>query len=236
VVIACGGDGTVRACVEGLAGTQTPLAVVPAGTGNLLARNLDLPEEPRKAIEVALSGGRRRLDVGYVNGEAFAIMAGAGFDAAIMRDTDGDRKDRIGALAYVETALRHLRDERVGAVVRVDGRSVFDGDVATVVVGNLGRLQGGMEVLPEALPDDGVLDVLAAGPDGPLTWLRTAWDVLLRRPRSDLLKRWTGSRIDVHIARPTPYQLDGEVRRATTHLGFGVRPLAIAVCVPREEG
>src|SRR4051794_32539535 len=83
VVFVSGGDGTVRAAIEGLAGTDAALAVLPGGTGNLLAANLDIPTETVEGVDIALGGRRRAVDVGEVDGQVFAVMAGMGLDAAM---------------------------------------------------------------------------------------------------------------------------------------------------------
>jgi len=234
IVIACGGDGTVRACIESIAGSETALAIVPAGTGNLLARNLGVPDDAAGALEIALRGDRRRLDVGYVNDEAFAIMAGAGLDAMIMSETSRQAKDRYGSLAYVKTALQHLNDDPTPCIVTVEGQPVFSGAAATVLAGNQGRIQGGIDVFPDADPADGRLDLMAARARSVGSWARAAVAVLTQTEPADLVQRWTAETADVTFARPLPYQLDGEERPPTTRLHFTIRPRHLTVCVPKE--
>ena len=100
-----GGDGTVQRSVDAMAGSKTPLAILPAGTANLLATNLGIPQDIERAVAIGLRGERRSLDVGRFNGERFAVMAGAGFDAAMIEQADGTLKDRLGRVAYVWTGL-----------------------------------------------------------------------------------------------------------------------------------
>lgn len=235
LVIACGGDGTVRACAEALVGTDATLAVVPAGTGNLLAHNLGIPLDAADAVDVAVAGGKRRIDVGFVNGEAFTVMAGAGIDAAIMGDTDRSAKDRFGALAYVKTALAHLNDRRVGVTVAVDTGPAWTGTVATVLAANHGSLQAGVTIFPEATSSDGRLDFLAVAARGLWAWARTAFSILLRRNHPPELERWQGRSATVTFAAPTPYELDGEERPPVKQLDFTVERKALAVCVPKEQ-
>jgi hypothetical protein len=118
IVFACGGDGTVMACVTALAGTDVALAVLPAGTGNLLAANLGISGDLATGLEVVLQGDRRRIDVGSVGEQSFAVMAGMGFDAHMLDATNDNAKKRVGWLAYVAGALRHLRDRRCGSASR----------------------------------------------------------------------------------------------------------------------
>ena len=103
LIFAWGGDGLVQRCLDVVAGTKAALAIVPAGTANLLATNLGIPKDIEQAVEVGLEGERRRLDVGRLNGERFGVMAGAGFDAAMIHDADGALKDRLGRAAYIWT-------------------------------------------------------------------------------------------------------------------------------------
>lgn len=235
LVIACGGDGTVRACIESLVGTDTTLAIIPAGTGNLLARNLGIPEEPEEALRVALEGDTRQIDVGFVNGEAFAVMAGAGFDAEIMTDTDRKAKERFGALAYVGTALRHLRDKPVKAVANVDGGPVFAGYVSTVMAANFGGLQGGIEVAPDAVADDGRLEFMAVRAWTVASWIRAGIAVLTRRDRNGPIDRWSATHGEITLSEPTPYELDGDERDPVTRLEFTVSPKALRVRAPEEK-
>lgn len=232
VVVACGGDGTVRACIEALAGTEAALAIVPAGTGNLLARNLEIPTDPVEALQVAIKGARRRIDVGFVNGEAFAVMAGAGLDAVVMRDTDRAAKDRFGFLAYVKTAVQHLRDKPRRAVASADGGPVFSGRAATVLGINLGGLQGNVDLAPDSEPDDGRLDFVAIRANSPWSWLRAGWAILTGKRRDKTITRWSGPDTEIVLGAPTPYELDGDERPATTRLKFSVQPSALEVCVP----
>ena len=125
LVIGAGGDGTIRYVADGLAHTGIPLGLVPAGTGNLLARNLDLPLEEVDAIEVALGGQVRQLDLVKITvddrePEHFAVMAGIGIDAMIMDETDEDLKDKVGSAAYFVAAAKALGRLPVRMTVQLD--------------------------------------------------------------------------------------------------------------------
>lgn len=233
VVLASGGDGTVTACGEGVAGSGVPLAVLPAGTGNLLARNLGLPLALDQALAVGLTGRDRRLDVGNVNGHPFVAMAGIGFDAMLLDSTGEPLKKRLGWMAYAVSALRHLRARPVRATLRADGRPVLRRRASGIIVGNVGALQGGLVLLPGAEPDDGVLDLMVLTARGWSGWLALTVDVMLRRTRTGRVVRSEFRELRVQLDRPQLWELDGEVMGMTRQLVVVVQPGRLLVRVPR---
>jgi YegS/Rv2252/BmrU family lipid kinase len=235
VVLVSGGDGTVMSCATELADSGVALAVLPAGTGNLLARNLDLPTDLAEAVSVAVAGGRRRLDVGTLDGRCFTIMAGMGFDADMLADASESVKRRIGWPAYVLSALRHLTDRPMRVRVRLDDGEVMHRRARTVLVANVGRLQGGVPVLPDARPDDGELDVAIIAPRTLREWVVLAWTVLRRSDRPALRETFRARRIAVECDRTQPRELDGEVIEPGRQLNVGVRPGALLLCVPADN-
>ena len=144
-VFVWGGDGMVQRCVDVLAGTDARLAILPAGTANLFASNLEIPDDIEEAVSVGLGGLEKRLDVGKINGEHFAVMAGAGLDARMMRDTDGGPKDKYGRLSYIWAASRNLRNEPFKARIEINGDLWYDDDATCLLFGNVGALFGGLE-------------------------------------------------------------------------------------------
>jgi len=233
LVMAQGGDGTVAACVTGLAGTDVPLAVLPGGTGNLLAANFDIPSDVEGAVEVALHGERRRLDVAAMGEDRFVVMGGIGFDAAMLRDADPRLKERLGAVAYVISGLRQLRRRSARFELRLDDAGAVTRVGQGVLVGNLGRLQGGLPIMPDARPDDGLLDVAVLQTRTVLDWARLAVRVLLRRRRKDPeLEVFRARRVEVRCDRPQPVERDGDPVGATDHLVVEIVPRALTLCVP----
>jgi YegS/Rv2252/BmrU family lipid kinase len=216
-VVVVGGDGTVRAVCEELAGTGIPVGIVPAGTGNLLARNLDIPLYLRAASDVALNGQDRAIDMVAVSGDemedaTFLVMAGMGFDAAIMEGVNEDIKARVGWLAYVWSALKSLMFPAIRVEVSVDGADFTRHRARTIVIGNVGHLQAGMPLLPDAAIDDGQLDVVLLYPRRFLSWLPLAARVLTKNPRTDeTITRMSGRSIVVRTSTDAPRQLDGDV-------------------------
>jgi YegS/Rv2252/BmrU family lipid kinase len=236
LVLACGGDGTVMACVTGLAGTDVPLAVLPGGTGNLLANNFDIPGDTGGALEVAVHGDRRRIDVGAIGDDRFVIMSGIGFDAAMLRDADPRLKKHIRALAYVVSGARNLRRRPVTFDLRLDDQPPLARTGQGVLVGNLGRLQGGLPVLPDAQPDDGMLDVAVLRTRTVTDWLKVAVRVLTRRRRDDRqMETYQVRRVEVRCDRPQPIERDGDPADPTDRLVVEVVPSALTLCVPAAE-
>ncbi|WP_244242481.1 YegS/Rv2252/BmrU family lipid kinase [Nocardioides seonyuensis] len=216
LVMVCGGDGTVREVCAELAGTGIPVGIVPAGTGNLLARNLGIPLYIRSAIDVALNGQDRAIDLVEVSGDGiekthFMVMAGMGFDAAIMEGVNDDIKKRIGWVAYVLSGLKSLMFPAVKVEIAIDDEEPTIHRARTVVVGNVGYLQAGMPLLPDAAIDDGLLDVVILHPKKFLSWIPLATRVLARSTRVDeLIDRRTGQRVVLRAHTDTPRQLDGD--------------------------
>jgi YegS/Rv2252/BmrU family lipid kinase len=217
MVIVCGGDGTVRTVCAELAGTGISIGIIPAGTGNLLARNLGIPLYFQAAVEVALMGQDRAIDMVKVSGdgiakdETFMVMAGMGFDAAIMEDANEQIKAKVGWLAYVVSGLRHMMFPAIRLEISVDDGEWTRHRARTVVIGNVGYLQGGMPLLPDAAIDDGVLDVVLLHPSRFLSWIPLAVRVLSRGKRTDdLVNRMTGRTVAVRCHGETPRQLDGD--------------------------
>ena len=173
LIFVWGGDGMVQRCVDAAVGSKARIAVIPAGTANLFATNLGIPGSIEGAVEIGLTGARRKVDVGRVNGEAFAVMAGLGFDARMIADADGGLKDRLGRVAYIVTGAKNLRAKPFDAKIRVDGASWFKGPASCVLLGNVGKLFGGVEVFEDAKPDDGKLELGVVTAEGAVQWLRT---------------------------------------------------------------
>ena len=233
LLFAWGGDGLVQRCIDVLAGTDVPLAVLPAGTSNLLATNLNLPSDIAEAVAIGLGGERRRIDVGRINGERFAVMAGSGIDAAMIHDADGTLKDRLGRVAYVWAGLKNLRSEPFGAEVKVDGVTWFKGDVTCVLVGNLGGLFGGIEVFGDARPDDGKLEVGVVTADGFAQWARTAArTVVAAADASPFVQATKAEAVKVKLNTKVLYELDGGDRTKTKSFKVKVEPAAVTICVP----
>lgn len=232
VVFVCGGDGTVRSVITGLAGTDAALAILPAGTGNLLALNLGLPSDPAAGVLLAIAGSRRRFDVGETEGQAFAVMAGMGFDAAMMGSASADLKARFGSPAYVVSAVKHLLDRPMRVAVHIDDHPPVRTSARSVLIGNVGQLQGGIRLMPKAQPDSGTMEVAILTPRHLGHWAALSWGVLTRRKRVPRMQVRRGRRIQILSDRPQPRELDGDVITPGATLTVTVRPGALLLCVP----
>lgn len=263
LVVACGGDGTVRSVARGLFGSGIPMGVVPLGTGNLLARNLGVPlDDVDRALHVAMSGRSRAIDIGevrYIDGDGeehddvFLVMLGAGMDADMIAGTDADLKARVGWLAYVGAFANTLiSGHRIKVEYAVDDGPLVQTKARTLLVANCGMLQGGMVLLPAAVIDDGLLDVMALRAKGVIGWVQ-AGAVLAQHTVSHRISavRGADSRqeekdehrtrpvdfrqgVRVHsriLEKPASFQIDGEDCGTVTEFSARIKQRGLTVRV-----
>ncbi len=250
LVLAVGGDGTVRAVADALVASGVPLGVVPLGTGNLLARNLGMSvADIHSCVNIALHGqpqavdmieldflppsprfsGRVRPPQGPVR---FLVMGGAGFDAQIMTDTREDLKARIGWLAYVEASFRHLLSRRRPALISVDGAPFVRRKVRAVLLANTGKIQGGVQLASVAQLSDGQLETVVLSPRNLTSWARLVLEFALgsHSPRFPVVEHFVGSEVEVRFpAAPLPVEVDGDVLGEVGGLRARVLPGAVLV-------
>jgi len=230
-----GGDGMVQRCVDVLAGSEARLAILPAGTANLFASNLGIPDDIGEAVRVGMNGQERKLDLGKMNGEHFAVMAGAGLDARMIKDADGGPKDRYGRLAYIWAASKNLRVEPFKARIEVNGDLWYKGDASCLLVGNVGALFGGLEAFDSASPEDGQLELGVTRAESVGEWARTvARTAIGSAADSPFVQATKAERIDVELGRKVLYELDGGERKEVKRLKVKVKPAALTVMVPAE--
>jgi diacylglycerol kinase (ATP) len=230
-----GGDGMAQRCIDALAGTGATIALVPAGTANLLATNLGIPKDIAGAVATGLHGRVRTIDVVTMNGERFAVMAGTGFDADMIAGADGGLKDRLGRAAYVWTGTKSIRAEPFEARIRVDGAPWYRGPASCILAGNVGSLFGGVRVFPDAEPDDGLVDLAVITADGVAQWAETVGRTITgRSQRSAHVRMTKAHEVKVKLDRKVLYELDGGARTKIRAYRLEVEPGAIAVRVPQE--
>lgn len=252
VVCAFGGDGTVRAVAQEMVDSGVPMGLLPGGTGNLLARNLEVPtDDLARAVAVAVTGRNRHVDVGWMRlnpdeahleegvGEgssagprrhAFLVMAGLGLDAAIMDNTSEKLKAKIGWTAYVPAGLKHLLVERFKAHLSIDGGPPSTVRARTVLIGNCGKLTGGINLMPDAQPDDGTLDVVVIAPRGLAAWVSVAARVLTKSERTtQTLDRYRCQSLGIRVDHEQKVELDGDIIGEARHVEVEVQPRALIV-------
>jgi diacylglycerol kinase family enzyme len=241
LVFAAGGDGTVRACAEALAGSGVPMAIVPLGTANLTARALGVPARPDRAVEAGFSGQDRTIDLGHLTrvegagGTWFAAMAGIGLDAAVVAAAGEQLKRRFGWAAYAAAGMRKLTTPSHDFTIHLDEAEPLRRRARSVVVANAGLLPGGFTLLPGARLDDGLLDVGILAPSGAWDWIRLAGRVLARDRRQDrALQRLQARCIRISADGVLPRQVDGEIVSPGRALSVSVCPRALIVRLPRR--
>jgi len=266
VVVAVGGDGTVRAVADALTGTGVPMGLMPLGTGNLLARNLDLPiSDPLAALQIAIEGRDRTIDVGRLHvvrwatddedspaeddapdtrerDHLFLVIAGLGFDAAMVADTDDTLKAKVGWFAYFVSGFRHLHGRRTRITVRLDDGPTTSTKLRSLLVGNCGRLPGGITLLPDAVLDDGILDVAAIDTRGGIAgWAQLFGEVMMQGAgvKNELpakigrIDHTRAKEVALVVAGGEHVQVDGDIVGKVAQLTAHVDPGALVVRVPR---
>ena len=245
VVCALGGDGTVRAVAAAMLDSGVPLGLLPGGTGNLLARNLELPiDDIAEAFRVALDGEDRPIDAGKVTvaipsdtqeqpkDYVFLVMAGVGFDADVMAEAPEKLKAQMGWGAYLVSGVKNLNGPRFGATLAFDGQGPHHRRIRSIIVGNCGRLQGGVELLPDAELDDGLLDAVVLSPKGVIGWAGVSASILTKhRKGHSRMEHQSCESLTVRLDGPQEVQLDGDHIGAAIVLTFGVRKHALVVRV-----
>lgn len=258
VVLAAGGDGTVRCVAAGLHNTDVALCLLPSGTGNLLARNLELSLDLAQSVTTAFTGEDRPIDVGIVEAERadstresfiFLVMAGVGLDAQMLQNTNPELKKRVGWLAYVDAIARSLRGNgRIRMRFSVDGSVPRAMSAHTVLIGNCGTLPGNFLLLPDAVVDDGIFDVVALRPQGFIgwvqIWVKVVWENgVLRRSQVGrkmlsytkeirTLRYLKGKEFVARLTKPEEFELDGDPFGTAIALKASVDPLSMKIRMP----
>lgn len=235
VVIAAGGDGTVRAVAESVRGTDAALALLPSGTGNLLARNLDLTlDDMPHSLATAFTGTSRPIDIAdielrradrSVDKHAFLVMAGAGLDARIMSNTDSELKKKVGWLAYAQALVVVMRDKQgLRLQYKMDARRTHSARAQAIIVGNCGSLPANILLLPDAVVDDGLLDVAVLKPESVRGWIAMLFKIfwengVVRRTKlgrrmnelnTDSVEFRQARTVTANLSKPEEVQLDGD--------------------------
>jgi diacylglycerol kinase (ATP) len=259
-ILVAGGDGTVRAVAEALTDTDVPLTIVPSGTGNLLARNLELPlDDADRMIAATFDGdilptdvgvARLRRQDGSTEEHGFVVMAGMGLDAAMIANTRPELKKTVGWVAYVDGAARSLVTAKPFRVVyQLDEHRLHSARVQSILFANCGTLPAGIALIPEASITDGLLDVAVIQPAGVFGWLgvwRSIWwdnsflrrfragrRVLERRGRDSSVHYRSGRQIETATFPAQPVELDGDEFGEATRIHCRIVPGGLQLAVPK---
>lgn len=262
VIVAAGGDGTVRAVAEVVAGSGASLALLPSGTGNLLARNLKLTlDDIDHSIATAFAGDDRAVDLGRIDIEdeagarsthAFVVMAGLGLDAKMLANTDDTLKSKIGWLAYVRALGIAMRDkDQLSVRYSLDGSKQAASRAHTIIVGNCGSLPANVLLLPDAAVDDGLFDIVVLRPNGLLGWLQIWYKIIwengvLRRTQVGrkllgaakeirVLRYFTGRELTLRMSRAQDIELDGDSFGRARAFRARIEPGALTIRVPKAQ-
>jgi len=235
LIFVWGGDGMVQRCVDGLADAKSTVAIVPAGTANLFASNLGIPRDLNAAVELGLSGERRDVDVGRMNGERFAVIAGLGFDARVIGGATRKMKRRLGRLAYIVSAIRNLRMKSFEARIDVDGKKWYEGKASCILFGNVGEAFGGITIFDEARTDDGLLEIGVTDAQGIFQWARTFARLRFSSAaKSPFVHMTRGRSAEVTLRKKVLYELDGSSRTKQKTFQVEIEPAAISICAPAK--
>ena len=243
IVIVAGGDGTLREAAEVLADTDAIMGVLPLGTGNLLARNLDFNvDDVEGAVRTALHGRIRAIDAakivleradGTTEDHVFLVMAGIGFDADMMNDTNEDLKAKLGPLAYAEAGMRHLPGRRRTVMLSLDDGPEQQRKIRSVIFANCGRLQGGFDLVPDAVLDDGKLDIVVMSPQSVAGWAWIAAKTALRhRGAIPVIDYYQARKVRMSVPEPISSQLDGDTTGDVVAMTVQILPQALRLRVP----
>ena len=229
-----GGDGTVMEAMSALVGTGIPIAVLPAGTGNLLSINLGIPTTVPDAVHVALSGSPYALDLARTSeGRYFAVMGGMGMDAQMIADTDREAKNKLGKLAYFRAALKSLPRRRAFVDIYLDDNPPLRRRAKTVLLANMGKITGGLAVLPTASPNDGLLDIGIVKAATLAHWIHLMMSAILgRTQQDDALEVYQAKKVTLKPRHSQPVQFDGEDGGHMQSLTIEIVPKAVIVLVP----
>jgi diacylglycerol kinase (ATP) len=232
VVVAWGGDGTINEIASELIGTNTTLGIVRAGSGNGLAREMGIPPRPEEALDIALAGRDRAIDVGEIEGHPFLNVAGIGFDAAMAAEFNRLGDERRGRCRYAQVVARAMFGYR-GARYTIDtDRRRLETDALLVAIANLTQYGSGAFIAPGAWPDDGLLDVVVVGARGVLGRIGLVPRVFNRTiHKAAGVATLPAARVVVTANDPILFHVDGEPHAGGTTVEARVRPAAIRIKV-----
>ena len=235
-IIACGGDGTIMEVLEALLDKKVVLGIVPLGTGNILARNLSIPLDTNEALKIAFFGNPRLIDAGKANDNYFSIIAGIGLDAEIMRSTGREVKDRWGLFAYVVAAIKNLLNKHGTYEIKLDNKKPFTVKAKTIMASNMGKLMGGVEIIPSTHPQSGSLQLCIIKARSLNSWMNLTISALSGKiEKSNYYAVYEAKKIEIDVLSGKKlYECDGDHFPPTQHLSIQIYPKAVSVMVKQD--
>jgi YegS/Rv2252/BmrU family lipid kinase len=230
-IVVCGGDGTIMEVLQEVVSTNVTLGIVPLGTGNLFAQNLNITGSLRTNVQTSLFGKLQRIDIGQANGTYFAVIAGIGFDAEVMRQAKRRLKSKFGLLAYVVAVFKSYNRTSGKYKITIDGKESFTFRAKTILFANMGKIQGGIELVPNAHYQSGFLSVGILQTSSLPSWMNALGNALIgnvnKSPHYTLMQ---GKHFEVVSLRgPKPYQCDGNYFPSTKKLSVDIYPKSLAI-------
>ncbi|WP_284987192.1 diacylglycerol kinase family protein [Arthrobacter sp. fls2-241-R2A-172] len=247
VILACGGDGTVRVVAECLAHKNVAMGLIPVGTGNLLARNVDLDvTDMEGCIQTALFGHQRYIDTatmaisnsitGHASTHTFLVIAGMGLDAEVVGDTREELKKTVGWLAYTEAGVRHLPGRRKRVSITMDDEPEQARKIRSVLFANCGLIPGGIDFIPQAMIDDGMLDIVVMSPRSAFGWIAMYTKILFKHKHNlPMMSFYRSGKVTIRSQEPMATQLDGDPSGEATKVTVQVEPASLLVRVPKAK-
>ncbi len=228
-VVILGGDGTVNEAGSGLLENPLPLGIIPAGRGNDLCRGLGFPLSPRDCWDMIARGTASAIDVGTLNGQRFMNIAGAGLDAEVAATANRFPRQLGGLIPYIASLILNLATYRNSHICVQGDTFSWEGRAALIAIGIGSYYGGGFNILPGAVPDDGLLDVCVAGDLGKVGIMKMVPSVI-RGSHVDhpLFHSWKARSVTIESERPLTIQADGEVA-GNLPASFGIEPRALMV-------
>ena len=236
LVVAVGGDGTVRACLEPLADHDIPVLIVPAGTSNLVASHLRVPTRPKAIVKLLDTGVVRRIDSIALDGEPFVLAAGFGLATDIIQDANHELKRYLGPLAYLWSLLRNVTGRRIRVEMKLDDGRTVRHRAKMVFVANCAETLGQVDIIPNFAVDDGYIDIAVFHYANLYQFARLSGYLLTarwRRAREATFYRTR--RAEVWVDPPLPIQIDGDVFPARSYFQLDIRPASLSVVCPKPK-
>ena len=231
LVAACGGDGAVFECLNGLSSSST-MGIIPAGTANAIAKELGIPTDYSDSVKALLTGAVTKIDTGRVGSKRFLMVAGFGFDAHVAANVPSVAKRTLGRLAYHFESLRRFPFYKAPELsIRIDGTQTVCGKYA--IFANMRRYGGDLFFAPDARYDDGLIDLVLFRKFSPVDVIKGVAGAWSRKGvPADTAITVRGKRFELFSDQPTSFQLDGEVQSAVSSAEISVEPFALSIVIP----